>query len=167
MKKEKQPVLNIIPLTADITIEILAYTALIALWIFVLVIYSELPGEIPTHFDISGKADGFGSRETIFLAPAICTALFIFMSIIQRKPHWFNYAVEITPENAQKQYTIAVKMIRLVKLSVVLIFGLIEFHTYKASAGMEAGPGQYIILAVLALVYIPLFYYLVQSSKNA
>jgi uncharacterized membrane protein len=146
--------------------EIIAYGALIALWIFIIAIYNRLPDTVPTHFDGSGNADGYGDRASVVIGPMVCTVLFMVLSILQRKPHWFNYTTDITPENALRQYTVAVKMLRMLKLSIVVIFGLIEFHTYKSAVGLDIVPGEYLILAVLALVYIPVFYFLIQSSKN-
>jgi len=167
MEKQQRPLLKIEITGTDKIIEGLSYIALVALWIFVCVVYTKLPETIPTHFTGSGKADGYGDNETIFLGAGICTVMFIGMSFIQRKPHWFNFPVEITPENAQKQYTTAMKMIRMLKLTIVIIFGLIEFHTYKSSIGIADDTSQLYILAILGLVYIPIFYFLIQSSKNS
>jgi len=163
---EKRPVFKIEMQLSDKVIEAIAYIALIALWLFICIIYFKLPETVPTHFDMSGTADSFGDKESVFMAPGICTVLFVMMSFIQHKPQWLNYPTEITPENALKQYTFAMKMIRFLKLSIVIIFGLIELHTYKAAMGMNAESGKYLIITVLALVYIPVFYFLIQSSKS-
>jgi uncharacterized membrane protein len=167
MEKEDRP--NIKPLITrtDKAVEIIAITALAALWLFVFLVYSKLPEIIPTHFNGSGKADGFGDKESIFLGPGICTVMFLGMSFLQMKVRHFNFITEITPENALKQYTFALRMVRMLKLSIVMVFAMIEFHTYKASLGMNSESGKYLILATLALVYIPILYFLIQSSKNS
>ena len=166
MQKENRPIVKIKTTRTDKIIEIIACTALIALWIFIYIIYQKLHEIIPTHFDGSGKADGYGEKESVFLSAGICTVIFIGMSFLQKKVRHFNFLTEITPENAMRQYTFAIKMVRMLKLSIVIVFGLIEFHTYKASLGMDPASGKFIILATLALVYIPIFYFLIQSSKN-
>jgi uncharacterized membrane protein len=64
-------------------------------------IFPKLPEEIPVHFDVSGHADSYGSRWTIFLAPGINFAM-IFLAESLRKidpksgtykkfePHYYN-----------------------------------------------------------------------------
>lgn len=34
-------------------------------------LYPSLPNTIPTHFDLEGRADGWGSKDSIFLLPSI------------------------------------------------------------------------------------------------
>ncbi len=163
---EKRPLLKIQPKPADKALEIVAFAALVALWIFVYYLYTKMPQTVPTHFNGAGKADGFGDKESTFIAPAIVTILFIGLTFLQRKPHWYNYLSEITSENAEKQYTIGVKMMRVLKLAIVIVFGLIEFSSYKAATGDAEALGKWLLPMVFALVFIPIFYFLIQFSKN-
>lgn len=41
-------------------------------------IYAGLPATIPIHFNYKGEADGFGSKDSIFLAPSILGAVGLF-----------------------------------------------------------------------------------------
>lgn len=43
-----------------------------------------LPSRIPVHFDIQGKADGWGPRWMIFFLPALGTLLLIFFGLLDR-----------------------------------------------------------------------------------
>jgi uncharacterized membrane protein len=47
---------------------------------YALYLYPSLPSRIPIHFNLKGEADGWGSRESIFLSPAIMglTSLFVY-----------------------------------------------------------------------------------------
>jgi uncharacterized membrane protein len=47
----------------------------LAAWVVTAVLYPGLPEKIPTHWDLHGKLDGYGSRATLFLLPA--TMLFM------------------------------------------------------------------------------------------
>ena len=50
-------------------------------------IYPSLPNTIPIHFNLQGEADGFGGRDSIFLAPGIMGAasLFVFLLLTNIK----------------------------------------------------------------------------------
>jgi len=50
-------------------------------------LYPHLPNTIPIHFNLQGEADGFGGRDSIFLAPGImaATSLFVFFLLTNIK----------------------------------------------------------------------------------
>ena len=45
-------------------------------------IYPSLPYKIPTHFNMEGKADGWGSKESIYLLPSIMGFVSIFVYLL-------------------------------------------------------------------------------------
>jgi uncharacterized membrane protein len=47
-------------------------------------VYPSLPPTIPIHFNMEGKADGWGSRESIFIGPAILgfVSFFVYLLMI-------------------------------------------------------------------------------------
>ena len=47
-------------------------------------VYPSLPPTIPLHFNMEGKADGWGSRESIFIGPAILgfVSFFVYLLMI-------------------------------------------------------------------------------------
>lgn len=47
-------------------------------------VYPSLPTTIPIHFNMEGKADGWGSRESIFIGPAILgfVSFFVYLLMI-------------------------------------------------------------------------------------
>src|SRR6218665_387519 len=101
-----------IPLTvSDKIIEITGLVVLVAFWCFTLFHYNQLPEIIPTHFTSNGEVDGYGGKWTIILSPIIATILYLGITLASRFPHKLNYAVEITPGNAQKQYTIFIGLL--------------------------------------------------------
>jgi uncharacterized membrane protein len=51
---------------------LLASSAVAAGWL-----YPTLPEQIPTHWNIRGEVDGYGSRWTLFLLPAFMAALLV------------------------------------------------------------------------------------------
>ena len=47
-------------------------------------LYPTLPETVPIHFNMEGKADGWGSRESIFIGPAILgfVSFFVYLLMI-------------------------------------------------------------------------------------
>ena len=57
--------------------------ALIAItWLATFLIYPRLPSQIPLHWNFSGQVDRFGSRENLFLMPAIMVAVVLLFAAL-------------------------------------------------------------------------------------
>lgn len=150
----------------DNLLENLGWLLLIIIWIKVIFSFNQLPDSIPTHFSLEGEVDGYGSKWTLFILPVAATIAYIGLTVLNRFPHIFNYLVEITAENAERQYTIATKMIRVLKLGLVVLFGSISMMTISG-AKSEATPIIPVFLPVITiLVILPLIYYVYKSIKS-
>lgn len=62
--------------TAQILIDAFTVMLLIANWWMAASAYPRLPETIPSHFNLRGEVDGWARRWTIFLLPAVATALY-------------------------------------------------------------------------------------------
>ncbi len=163
MEKRPKPEIELTQL--DWVIEVLAWFTIIALWVLTLVNYKHLPDSVPTHFDASGHVDSYGSRWTILLLPIISSILFLGLSILNKFPHVFNYPTAITPQNAQQQYTIASRLIRYLRFALTLIFTLIAYKTLQTIDGKSNGLGVLFLPLTLALIFIPLVFFIVKMFK--
>jgi len=154
----KHPKLKIYPTRNELFTEFAAFLLLVFFWIISILSLDYLPDEIPTHYNGSGQVDAFGSKETILLLPLIATLLFIMMSILSKFPHTFNYSVEITKENAEKQYKNAIGFIRLLKIAVLLLFIFMNYQTMQIALEKNKSLGVW-FLPVTILFFITLVGY--------
>ncbi|MCO6498233.1 MAG: DUF1648 domain-containing protein [Chitinophagaceae bacterium] len=133
----------------DKVLEYTGWAFLILCWIYVFMTFGQLPEAIPTHFGISGEPDGYGSRNMIFLLPAIATVLFIGLTVLTRFPHKFNYLSRITEQNAITRYTFAVRLIRFLKWAIVVLFTFITYQTIETAKGRSTGMGEWFVPLVV------------------
>ncbi len=164
-KQNKRPVLKIEWTTTDKVLEILAFLLLIGMWTLVIVVFSSLPETIPTHYNLAGKADGFGNKSTIFFLPILSTVLYIGMTILNNYPHIFNYPTTVTNQSAKQQYTIATRLIRFLKLIVVLTFSVIVFNTSGLAENWMTGLGSWFLPVFLGFIYVPLIVAIVRLFR--
>lgn len=150
----------------DKTLEILGWTSILAIWVLIIINYTNLPDTIPIHYNGAGQVDGFGGKATILTLPLIATVLFIGLTILNKFPHVFNYPTNITQENALIQYINAARLIRYLKLIIVIIFGLIAFKTIQNVNGQADGLGVWFLPLTLGLIFIPLTYYIIKTLKT-
>jgi uncharacterized membrane protein len=130
---ESRPKMRIALTAVDKTIEGMAIFLLILMWLAAMTYFERLPDLVPAHFSLSGKADGFRGKSSIFFLPLIATALYIGMTLINRYPHLYNYLSPVTEENAKVLYTSATKMIRVLKLIVVVVLGAVLMMVIKSA----------------------------------
>lgn len=159
---EERPVLKIKLTLADKISEIAGWIILSLLWAFLILNFTSISDTIPVHYNIAGKSDGFGSRMTIFFMPTLSTILFVGMTFLNNYPHIFNYPSRITIQNAERQYTIATKLIRYLKLIIVITF---SFITFQIANEQQKGSGIWFIPVFIGLIYIPLFYAIIKLFK--
>jgi uncharacterized membrane protein len=161
-----RPKLKLELTTFDKTLEILGWTSILSIWFLTITNYTNLPDTIPIHYNGAGQADGFGGKETILTLPLIATVLFVGLTILNMFPHIFNYPINITPDNALRQYTNATRLIRYLKLIIVVIFGLIAFKTIQNANGQADGLGSWFLPMTLGLIFIPLTFYIIKTLKT-
>lgn len=165
-KMNNRPKIKPILTTTDKVIEFICWIALIGIWILTLTNYSALPETIPIHYNGVGEADGFGDKGNILTLPIISTILFIGLTILNKYPHVFNYPNTISEENALQQYTNATRLIRLLKLVIIIIFGLIVFKTIQNVNGNAEGLGVWFLPLTFGLIFIPMAYYLTKLLRT-
>ena len=57
-------------------------------------------------------------------------------------------------------------MIRYLKFSIVIIFGLITLKTINNANGKENGLGVWFLPLSMALIFIPMIYFMIKSFQS-
>lgn len=162
---KERPKLKLELTQTDKTIEIIAWLLIFAVCFLTVINYQSLPDIIPTHYNGAGMADGFGDKWLILTLPLVATVLFVGLTIFNKFPHIFNYPTEITADNALRQYTNATRLIRYLKVIIAVIFGLISYQTIRNANGQIEGLGTWVLPFTLVLIFVPIIYFLIKSSK--
>ena len=127
---------------------------LAVLWTYNFVSYSSLPSEVPTHFSLSGVADGFSSKSHIFILPIIVTVLYTFVSILNKFPYLYKYNVTITPLNAKRNYKATTRRVRILKFILVVLFGFFWYKSIKIGLAQSEGLGKWFFpLALIVFLF--------------
>ena len=163
---ETRPKINVSLSPLDKILESTGKLLFIIIWGLTLFVFFKLPTIIPTHFNASGKPDGFGNKLTILILPIIATLLYLVLTKLNQNPHTFNYINSITEDNAEKQYTIATRMLRVLKIALLIIFSHIILFTYLTSSGVSNGLGVGFLPFTLGIVLIHIIFYFGQSIKK-
>ena len=164
--KKNMPKIKIRRKTFDWVIEVIAFVFLAFLIILPLIYYSHLPERIPVHFNGAGQPDGYGGRVTLWILPATSLFLYLLMTILESFPHIYNFPVEITADNAVTQYTLATRLIRILKTVILIIFSFLSYKTITTATGETAGLGKAFLPVFLLVTLGIIVVYVVRSLNN-
>lgn len=162
----RRPAIQIELEPVDKILEFVALAGLLAMTVHSVASYGHLPERIPVHFNAAGEADGFGGKAMIWLLPAIGLASWLLMTLTSRYPQKFNYTVKITAENAHQQYEAAVRMVRMLKAAMMVLFAYINYGMIQVAFGKMEGLGVFFLPIFLLVVFLPIGYYWWKSSQK-
>ena len=133
-----------------ITVGGLLFTFLpLALW------WSSIPDTIPTHFDLYGQPNAYGSKAALLIYPGVALGITLLFQALCHYPWLFNYPVRITEENAMRQYRRGRLLLRWVN-ALVWLLGGIQWQAVQVARGAATSLGTaymlgaFIILALMS-----------------
>lgn len=157
---ESRPRLNIQRTPLQNWINIISVFIIGGSAIYLLVNYAKLPEQIPMHFNYIGEVDYRGPKESIFILLGISILIYVLNTRTQRIPHKFNYIVEITKENAEKQYQMAVRIMSIMNLEIMIIIAYINWVIVE-----NIKLNSYFMTLFLIILFSTFIIYLVNSRK--
>jgi uncharacterized membrane protein len=122
---------------------IVLIAAVMATFALTLYVYKDLPEMIPTHWNFSGKVDGWSPKMPYaFMLPAISLAMLIMFAVLPKiDPRKENYP------RFKKQYDI-------LRWIVVILFLCLQMLTIATSLGMEMTGMDVIFRLPVALIFV-------------
>lgn len=127
----------------------------------------RLPSRIPTHFDIAGRPNGWGSPQMLLVLPIVCGALYLLMTLVSRYPGAFNYPVRVTPANYMRLQDLALQMIAWLKAEFVWLMAAIQLAAVHAARTSGAGLLAWLMPVALGAIFATIIGYVVAMRRNA
>ena len=153
-----------LPLT-DRLLEILGVAGIVLLILLPILYINKLPDTIPVHFNLIGEPDGYGSRNSIWALPAIGFFLFITIVFIPKMLIHFNNT-EFDNKEKKFRFLNAMRMVRIINMLVVFMFGSITYHTILASLGSPAGLWNYSTMFFLLFIFVVSVVFLIKIKRK-
>lgn len=166
--KNERPRIQIPFKTLDIVIELASIAILILMWLHLIIEYPSLPETIASHFNGSGKADGYSNKLFVWFLPALATIIYAGLLLVNRYPHLHNYMVNITEENAFKYYTFSTRVLRIVNFLCTLMFGYISYKIIEGAKNNASSLGMSFMIIIIGVsLALPVFIYAYQKKLKS
>lgn len=165
--KQQRPEIEITLSPPYKAIEIVTAATVLGMTVWLVVIWQDLPAEVPIHFSFGGTPDAWGSKETLGWMPAVTIFMYLLLSYFGARPRMANYPWPITEENAEDQYRLTREMIVWLKLETVCVMALILWSMVSVARGnSEILPPAYMMGLVGAIVVtIGIFFYRMYRAR--
>lgn len=114
----------------------------------------RLPSRIPTHFDISGQPNGWGSPGVLWLLPIVGTGLYLLMTVLGSiQFRSYNLPVRVTEANLpfiQRQTSV---MLAWIKFEVICLFLYLQWSIIQAARTSEFRLSPLMIPVFLVVIF--------------
>ena len=151
----------------DVVIDLISVSILVLMIIYTSVSYSELPEIIPSHFNGKGEVDGHSNKLFLWMLPALGLITFVGLFILNKYPHLHNYMVNITEENALKNYRFSTRILRFSNLFVMIILGVVTYAIIQSANGTLFKLGSWFMPTVIGIsVLLPIFILVYKRNIN-
>lgn len=151
---------------ADWLLEALALFGVLGFVGTVVYYFPRLPEIIPSHYDGAGNPDGYTGKLSIWALTGVSIFIYTLLTIINLFPYKFNFPIKITPGNALRHYTLAMRLIRYLKAILILIFFYIDLVTIRISQQSSTGLGIWFLPVSMGLVFAPVIVYFILARKK-
>ena len=142
----------------DIIVEVISMTLLLLMLIYTIIEYKHLPETIPTHFNAQGIADDYSDKSMIWGLPILGIVMYAGLFIVNKFPHVHNYMVNITEENALKNYRFSTRLVRGVNFFTVVLFAYIQYTIIASAKGESITLGSWFLPIVIGMsILLPAF----------
>ncbi|MDX1940346.1 MAG: DUF1648 domain-containing protein [Saprospiraceae bacterium] len=166
MAKEERPKLDIPISDAARWLQRIIFLAIIASFVLVGMNYSQLPDQIPVHFDFSGQPDDWGSKIMIWVLPIIMSAMVALFLWLCQRPHQLNYPVKITPENAAYYYKKTQWVLRWLSFLVSIMTIYVTWKTIQIASGKAAQVDSWFLWIFLSLIGASMVVLMIPPKKR-
>jgi len=107
-------------------------------------VYSFLPDTVPTHFNLEGKADGFGEKSTLIFTT-------ILLDVVGLSSYFLlKYLPQIDPEKSAGQSPVFLNKIGLV---LVVFMGILNMIILQSAVNSGFNGTKY-ILPLMSLLFV-------------
>lgn len=97
--------------------------------------------------------------------PLLSLLVYIGMSIAERYYPRFNYPVKVTETNANRLYKLALRLLRAVKCTTILLFAYINIAKLCPTYFYKNGLNAFIVTALITVFIYLLAYYITRMMR--
>ena len=103
--------------------------------------FQTLPAMVPTHFNVAGEADAFGSKSSIWELWFVSLGLYVLFTavvFVPLKSRLWNLPSAVKEASSGQQANAVYEMMAALKVLTVLIFLSLSWQTVRLAKGLAS-----------------------------
>lgn len=144
----------------SIFLEICAFLILVFIWGFVIFNFKDLPEVVPVHFGGDGKADGFGSKNSIWMLPILATMMFLLFYYLSRNS---DSQLLNLPKNVKTNPPVSRLIVQILCLTIISMVATITYGSVLTAMDEAGGLNILIMYTLLFILLSAVFGSLIYS----
>lgn len=140
---------------------IIGVLALLGSTLFVIIMWSQIPDQIPTHYNFAGEADGYGGKGSLIFMMVLAWFMFILITVLMKFSNTWNMPVKVTAENKARLYSITRAMLEVIKMLASLLFAVMLIN-----AAIATPMPRFILIALIAAMLLSIIMGIFLMYKN-
>ncbi|HTX77560.1 MAG TPA: DUF1648 domain-containing protein [Terracidiphilus sp.] len=115
-------------------LKLAAFAALLALWAitaWAIAGPQPLPARIPTHFDIAGQPNGWGTPAMLWMLPVIATLIVGLMWLVSLRPG--SFSIRAAPAVRRRVEAVSLSMIAWLQFEISGLFLWIQYAIVESA----------------------------------
>ncbi|HLR71776.1 MAG TPA: DUF1648 domain-containing protein [Pseudogracilibacillus sp.] len=161
----KRPRLNISKTKSEWIWDVIGYSTFIGSVVFLMIVWTEIPEEVPAHFNFKGEVDRFGSKWELFILPGIALLTTLLIQTLEKFPEIHNYPKRFSEANAKDFYLNSRKMVNQLKNAMLIIFSMILFESISIALGWDIRLNKFFMPIVIIGTGLPIIYALMKRRN--
>jgi uncharacterized membrane protein len=145
----------------DWALEALSAFCVIAPFVWLSVVWDQLPDTVPRHFGPSGAPNAWGGKSGLLTLPVVGLVGYALLTAAARYQGLINIPMDVDREDPAVR-SLLQSMVIMVKLSMMLLFAYITWGSVQTALGNANGLGLWFLPFALLSSLVPLGYFLLK-----
>ena len=129
---------------------------------------NRLPDRIPTHFNISGQPNAWGSPGILWILPVVGLGLYLLMTVLASiRFRRYNLPVRVTEANLPFIQEKTSEMVTWIKTELLCLFVYIQAAMIRGARAEQFGLEPAIVPLFMLAVFATAGYYMVVIFRGA
>lgn len=137
-------------------------------WVVAMIVvisqFSQLPEEVPSHYNFKGEVDSWADKSFIFFLPSIGIALWLFMLLFEKRPKFINMP-NFKADASEEQRVNMSRMANVVKNELLIFMSWMTVQSVYISINGATSTGMWDIAVFIIVLFGTITYYSLKNKK--
>lgn len=135
-------------------VDIVCGLTLAGLFAYIWYQMDQIPGLVPTRFDISGNVSVWQPKSMLYVTPGIGVFVFMILAFVRLDPRFVNIPVKVNEKNALPVIAAASRWVSVLQVLITLKFVWIVLESVRVAKNSGQGATLFPVYVAVAILLV-------------